>query len=247
MRIFKIYRVYLVSIVILLANGCEKPEGLGGSSSIKGKIKVHAYDNSFINLQEIYPAADENVFLRLIDDNKIIDDVSTSDEGVFEFKYLTKGTYIIVVYSDSNIDSILMNNIPVYDTVEINNNGKEVDAGEIIIYKALDFDDGKATISGTVNQVNYSNEFVFIKDTTKAQEQDIYLFYEDDKQYVERVRTNQNGYFAFHYLIKGSYKVLVYSEDTDFGTALIPVVANVEIDEINKEVNLGDIYVVKED
>lgn len=247
MNIKKISNVYVLGLIIVLISGCEKPEGLGGNSSIKGKITVHAYDNSFLNLQEIYPAADENVFLKLVDGNIIIDDVSTSDEGIFEFKYLTKGTYVIMAYSDSNIDSILTNNIPVYDTVEINSNGKEVDAGEIIIYKALDFDDGNATISGIINQVNYSNEFLFIKDTTKAQEQDIYLFYEDDEQYVERVRTNQNGYFAFHYLIKGSYKVLVYSEDTDFGTALIPIVANVEINQIKQEVDLGDIYVVKED
>ena len=82
-----------------------------------------------------------------------------------------------------------------------------------------DIDDGTSSISGTVFKIKYwtssippydSND---IKDITPAQDYDVYIVYENDITYFDRTRTNYNGVFEFSNLIKGNYRVFVYSDD----------------------------------
>jgi hypothetical protein len=83
---------------------CSKYEGQGGSATIKGLVieqKYNSLGNPIPNGS--YPAPDQDVFIIYGAENTFYDDdVKTSFDGSFEFRYLRKGTYKIFVYEDCN-------------------------------------------------------------------------------------------------------------------------------------------------
>lgn len=88
--------------VLFLLQSCTKVEGPGGSSTIKGKLRVEVYDIAG-NLINEYDAQDEDVYLIYGDEGTFYDDdVKTSFDGSFEFRYLQKGNYQVFVYQDCN-------------------------------------------------------------------------------------------------------------------------------------------------
>lgn len=236
-----------IFLLAIISFSCEKPEGPGGSSSIRGKVMINSYDNHFRVLQGIYPAADEDVFIIYGNGNIVSDDVVTAPDGSFEFKFLSKGDYKIFVYSDDTLNNSLSGEISIVKSITLSGNNDDYDAGEISVYKKLDVDDGQAIISGTVYQVNYAKDFLFIKDTTLAQEVWVYLVYEDDLYYSERVRTLHNGTFAIPNLIKGEYKVIVYADDILGGIEKIAKTSIVNIVEIDATADIGNIFIEIED
>jgi hypothetical protein len=130
----KITRGLFAGIILLLITAsCEKDPGEGGNASIYGKVTVRDYNSDFTYLKEEYPGRDVDVFIIYGDDKSVSDRVRTSYDGVFEFKYLRKGTYTIFAYSK---DSTLMTNsvVPVIEEVTIEDNKSEVEAPDIIIF-----------------------------------------------------------------------------------------------------------------
>lgn len=229
-----------IGLILFLLIACEKPEGLGGNSSIKGKVIVESYDRDMRVQQATYPATDENVFIFYGNQSVVTDDIETGSDGSFEFNFLTKGDYRLVVYSEA--DSI-PDDIPVEKKVSITKNNATVDAGQLIIHDLLDFDDGSAKISGRVRQVNWRNDFVEINDTTDAQNEDVFLVYENDDFVTERIRTREDGRFAFPNLIKGNYKLYVLSEDIYGWTEDVPKIREITIDQVHQEIDIGTLYI----
>lgn len=91
-------------VVILLAagvclSGCKKPAGPGGKATIKGKVYAYDFDNTQRFLISKGYSADEKVYIMYGNENTIGNDVRTSADGSFEFKYLNKGHYKIFVNS----------------------------------------------------------------------------------------------------------------------------------------------------
>jgi hypothetical protein len=92
-------RVILMAILGLALISCEKPAGPGGTATIKGRIFAIDFDNTQrYEIGRDY-AAGERVYIIYGDDNIVGDDVRTSTDGTFEFRYLTKGHYRIFVNS----------------------------------------------------------------------------------------------------------------------------------------------------
>ena len=238
---------WLISVILLFSLiSCEKPAGLGGKSEIKGIVTVKSYDAQFRVFQASYPAADEDVYIIYGDGETNSDDVKTSYNGFFSFPYLSKGNYKIFVYSDDSLTGSPSGKIHIEREVSLNSNDEKYDLGELVIYKTLDIDDGDAKIEGRVLQVNYANDFYYIIDTTNAQELPVYLRYEDNPEYIERIRTLNDGTFAITNLIKGHYTLLVYSEDTNGGTENIGIIRNPHIEALEQIVNVGDIFIAKD-
>ena len=238
---------WLLSAILLFSLiSCEKPAGLGGKAEIKGRVTVKSYDAQFRVFQASYPAADEKVYIIYGNGDTNSDDVETSYNGFFSFPYLSKGDYKIFVYSDDSLTGSPSGKIHIEKKVSLASNDEKFDLGELIIYKVLDIDDGDARIEGRVLQVNYSKDFSYIIDTTKAQELPVYLRYEDNPEYIERIRTLNDGSFAITNLIKGNYTLLVYSDDTNGGTEKIGIIRNAHIEEQEQIVNVGDIFIAKD-
>ena len=120
--------VFLVTILIY---SCRKVEGPGGSVTIKGIVVER---NHVGNAVFEYPAADQDVYLIYGNENSFYDDdIKTSFDGSFEFRYLQKGDYQVFVYEENNAEpsgtsEILIpinasenNQIITLDTIYINN------------------------------------------------------------------------------------------------------------------------------
>lgn len=237
-----------VALVLLYGlNSCEQPEGPGGKGVIRGKVILRTYDEQFRVLQSVYPAADEDVYIQYGDTEAISDDRNTSPDGTFEFQYLSKGDYTVLIYSEDSTGNSPSGIIPIKRQVNLSTNSMEVDLGEIYIYETLDVDEGQASIKGRVMQVNYSLDFLYIIDTIPAQGVDVYMSYETDLNYSDRIRTLYDGTFAFPNLIKGNYRIFVYSEDIERGTELVPVIKSINIDALQGEFDTGILYIAKED
>jgi hypothetical protein len=97
MKQFLILLVCLVSFF-----SCSKYEGQGGGATIKGVVVERRY-NSLGNVIASYPAPDQDVYIIYGSENTFYDDdIKTSFDGSFEFRYLRKGNYQVFVYEDCN-------------------------------------------------------------------------------------------------------------------------------------------------
>jgi len=90
---------FLIVMMLLLAS-CTKEPGVGGSATVTGKIYAEDYNTLGTPTGEYY-AQNYKVYLIYGNDGGAFDDdVNTSHDGSFEFKYLQKGNYELFVYSD---------------------------------------------------------------------------------------------------------------------------------------------------
>ena len=125
----KIKLILPIFILFIFFSSCRKVEGPGGSVTIKGVVieRNHVGTSIFE-----YPAADQDVYIIYGSENSFYDDdVSTSYDGSFEFRYLQKGDYQIFAYQDnpsvaSGTDEVLVqvnasenNQVIILDTIYI--------------------------------------------------------------------------------------------------------------------------------
>ena len=97
MNQFKFIAILFTSLTF----SCTKSEGIGGRSSIKGKVIIDNINIIDGTIENTYDAQDVDVFIIYgNDNNNYNDDQSTSYDGSFEFNYLNKGYYEVFVYSD---------------------------------------------------------------------------------------------------------------------------------------------------
>lgn len=125
----KIKLILPIFILLMVFSSCRKVEGPGRSVTIKGVVieRNHVGTSIFE-----YPAADQDVYIIYGSENSFYDDdVSTSYDGSFEFRYLQKGDYQIFAYQDnpsvaSGTDEVLVqvnasenNQVIILDTIYI--------------------------------------------------------------------------------------------------------------------------------
>jgi len=233
----------LTTLIILYS--CEKEAGIGGAGEIKGVVTVRLFDPEFKVLQASYPAANKSVYILYGDETTISDNTKTSYSGEFNFQYLREGNYKIFAYSESSLEDSPSESVTVEKEVTLSSNKDVIDIGDIVIYKTIDITDGDATITGRVRQVNYTKDFNFIKDTTNAQEETVYILYENYPEYIDRIRTLDDGTFAISNLIKGKYTIMVLSEDIYGGKEDVGITKNTEINNFGETVDVGDIFIAK--
>lgn len=128
-------RYSLISLVMLgmLSFSCKKDEGIGGTSSIKGKVIIRQYNTNFTELVEQYYAPDEEVFIIYGDDPVYGDKVTTNYDGTYEFDYLREGNYKIYAYSKDSANYPSKHPIPVIVNASISGKKETVTAKDIVI------------------------------------------------------------------------------------------------------------------
>ena len=97
MSLFKSGIVPLLIVLFLVS--CKKDPGPGGLATIKGKVFGTDVTSSF-ELRDSGYVGDQRVYIAVANDADFFDDVRTSYDGSFEFKFLRKGTYDVWTYSD---------------------------------------------------------------------------------------------------------------------------------------------------
>ncbi len=239
--------ILIIFSLIWVLSSCEKEEGFGGNAEISGKLIKKIYNDDYSLLLEEGPAKDEDVYLSFGSNNTSDEKVETSFTGNFSFRYLFEGDYKVYYYS-KDFENTSSSEIEILNEVSLKK-GETANLNDLVIYDTYDFDEGEATIEGKVRVINYYNSTTWpnlvVKDITPAQELEIYLVYGNHKQYDQRIRTNYDGTFAFTNLIKGNYKIYVYSEDVKGGTADIVIQKEIQITSKQQELTLDEITIEK--
>ena len=86
-------------LAFVMATACEKEEGVGGTSTITGKVMVREYNGNFTYMIGEYYAGDQDVYLIYGNDSVYSDKFTTSYDGTYRFEYLREGTYRVFAYS----------------------------------------------------------------------------------------------------------------------------------------------------
>jgi hypothetical protein len=74
---------------------------------------------------------------------------------------------------------------------------------------------GQAVIRGKVWVENWNQSFTSLNAAYDGVDENVYLIYDGNVTYDQRVITGPDGAFQFTHLLPGSYTVYVYSEDPD--------------------------------
>ena len=217
-----------------------------GGSIISGKVYINEYDRIFGNILSTYLAYDRDVFLSHGSQLNEIERTRTGADGTFEFRNLIKGNYKVYVLSE---DSLIDN--PIIQSVIVDGNSK-LTLEPFYAKKGLDIDDGKASIKGRVWVSNFKQDGITLSGEYWGQDVDVYLIYGNKTSFDIRVRTSYDGTFEFTNLIKGNYKIFVYTAQRNAGGVLVvgsneddiifrDVIINTEL----QEVDLGQINTEK--
>lgn len=95
-----ISRLCFSAILIAAAGlGCKKEAGPGGLATIKGKVYGRDITASGGLRAEGY-IGDVRVFISVSGNPSYFEDIRTSYDGSFEFRFLRKGSYDLWTYSD---------------------------------------------------------------------------------------------------------------------------------------------------
>ena len=127
----------LLILSLALMNACKKPAGPGGQATVKGKIYAYDYDNTQNYLISKGYSSGEKVYIVYGSNKSIGNTVTTSIDGTFEFKYLTKGKYKVFANSLDTAFKVKGNDTerPVIKEFEIKETKQKIVLEDIIINK----------------------------------------------------------------------------------------------------------------
>jgi len=131
------YRILIsLAIVAMIASGCKKEAGEGGTSTITGKVTVRDYNGSFPFFYESLPAQELDVYIIYGDATAGYDNrTRTSYDGTYRFDFLRKGNYKIFVYTDDTVNIFSQAQLPVITDVQIDKNKSTIEVPEVIVVK----------------------------------------------------------------------------------------------------------------
>jgi hypothetical protein len=128
-------RIFFLLAISFFLYACEQEEGIGGTSTIKGKIYAIDYTSDFLTIIDEYYIPKEDVYIIYGDDEIYSDDFETHYDGSYRFKYLQPGKYTLFAYSKDTTDIFSDVKIPAKVEVEIKEKGETVVAPDIVIIK----------------------------------------------------------------------------------------------------------------
>ena len=128
-------KIILFFLCTTLFLSCDKPEGEGGTSAIKGKIIIRDYNTNFTLLQSTYPAQEERVYIIYGDNDFYDNDTRTSYDGTFKFENLRKGNYKIFAYSDDSTFTVPGGQYAIIKEIEITEEHQTIEIPTIYLLK----------------------------------------------------------------------------------------------------------------
>lgn len=227
---------FFACLVLILSFSCTQEEGTGGNSHIEGCLIEKVYNSDFSLLLEERPAKDLDVFLIYGDQSGVGEDLKTSYSGHFSFKYLWPGQYQL--YYFSNDSASFGNKKEIIVPVELSMN-ETLNLDTLYRCTTVEFDEGSASIKGTVLETNYKSSGQVKYYNQPALDKEVFLIYGNSSAPVDRIRTSYDGSFEFKNLIKGNYKVYVLSEDITEKTGYVPVLKETTVTTDGQVIDLG--------
>lgn len=112
---------------------CSKSPGVGGKSTVSGKLHAIYVDEGSFDTVEISAFPDQRVYIVYGDGSAPDDDVRTGPNGSFKFEYLNPGAYSVYTYSESLLAPSELD--PVYKSVTVNKKQDDIDLGILYVIK----------------------------------------------------------------------------------------------------------------
>ena len=194
----------LVAVALLLPS-CNKGEGMGGTGTVLGFVKlVHHPDDDYTLTPDTVNAAKTDVFIVYGDENFFGDDIETGADGGYRFEYLRPGNYIVYAYSTLPSGQ----KVAVSETLELAR-------GAVAQVPTLYIHDGKAygtsVVKGRVHASYYHNGSW--RGEGWACEHRVYIRRVGEEVPFDDTRVGPDGYFGFQKLQPGEYEVFTASDD----------------------------------
>ncbi|MDF2448448.1 MAG: hypothetical protein K0R26_952 [Bacteroidota bacterium] len=135
-KLIYIQLFFLIATIFILSS-CKKKAGPGGQASVIGKVYAYDYDNTFNYLISKGYSSGTKVYIVYGDEKNIGNTVTTSIDGTFEFKYLTKGHYKVYALSVDTAYRVKGNDTenPVIKEFDIKDKKQKVTLEDIVINK----------------------------------------------------------------------------------------------------------------
>jgi hypothetical protein len=144
-RMKKFGFVAVLLAMFFLQAGCKKYEGVGGRSTITGKLTINEklYVNGILSQTVSYPGATEDIYIVYGTKDSLFDDkIECNYDGSFSINNLFPGTYTVFAYNEvfnpgnnlNNNDDDYYTKVPVKFTIEIGKNEVK-DLGEITVIR----------------------------------------------------------------------------------------------------------------
>lgn len=236
----------LIFFISIFLNSCKKSEGEGGNSSIKGKVLVKEYNETFTVLKGEYYAQGEDVYIVYGGKTQVGDRIETYYDGSFQFDYLRKGNYKIYVYSEDMTLQSVSGDVVVEKDVQILSNGETVEMEDIVIYSTSK-DNYTSSITGKVYVEDVNSIGNPTGNNYYAYDEDVFLVRGNDTLLYDDCKTNYNGNYYFDKLPIGTYKVYAYTKVFVSGVQQEdePVIVEVNITANNQSVTAPEIKIKK--
>ena len=230
--------MYLLLIVILGLSACKKEAGDGGLATIEGNVYHNLY-TPLGDFLEQTPAGNENIYIIYGDNDTYDDRADTDANGKYQFKSMQKGDYRIYAFSDCNTCASGVNEEEV--AVSVTDKKGTAIAGDLVLTKNIDYNDGSSSIKGKVYETMYINTVAY--QWGYQVDINVYIYYDNDVAYFDKVQTNGSGEYQFFELLKGNYTVSAYSDVNIITVEKVELFS--EITANGQSITLADLYVSK--
>ncbi|MBA3899885.1 MAG: hypothetical protein H0X62_06690 [Bacteroidetes bacterium] len=241
----KIINVFLCAAIIFSFSACKKEPGAGGRGSIKGKLYSGNINSPEFEITPECVEPEERVYLVYGDKLDGYDkDTRVSHDGTFEFKHLRKGTYQVFAYGyNPELPSSSGSN-PVIKQVEISDARETAEVNDLIVYKRADRG-GTSTIRGKLYAMYWSPGQQQLRGQGYVGDEVVYIKFGNSASYDDRIRTSHDGSFEIKNLRMGTYQVWAFSKDPQSPTEETAVLIDIEINERNQVIDIGDLEINK--
>lgn len=250
----KNYFYFLALAILLIASGCSKEEGPGGTSSITGYIKGQDHQSAEAEITEIiFTAGSEiehgeywilNTPIGGTQYYVWYDNPAWITNGDPQLAGRT-GIPVSFNYSDSNVEiatntADALNGVLAVDFSSQLNNDVLILTNKILGYVP----DANNMISPFEFNIAEQGSDVTLSVSTPLVDEHVYLVYGTNTTYGESVKTGGDGEYRFNNLKKGNYTVYVVSKDTTIENGTIKESVAIEIDANKTLVTAAEIDVL---
>ena len=219
----------LVAVALLLPS-CNKGEGVGGTGTVQGFVKlVHHPDDDYTLTPDTLVAAKTDVFIVYGDGNFFGDDIETGADGGYRFEYLRPGNYTVYAYSTLPSGE----KVAVSETVELAR-GAVAQVPTLYIHEGKAY--GTSIVKGRVWASYYHNGSW--RGEGWAYEHRVYIRRVGESIHFDDTRVGADGYFGFQKLQPGDYEV--YTATQDFNEVPEFVFQTIKVEEGGKIYSLPE-------
>lgn len=96
--------LFIIGVMVALVS-CSKEAGVGGKTTVTGKVEAYYVQEGSFDTLEIAPVVDARVYIVYGGGITQDDDTRTSPDGSYKFEFLNPGDYKLYAFSETLLNS----------------------------------------------------------------------------------------------------------------------------------------------